>query len=420
MLFSVSMLQKVRLRRKRSLEGYQGVVTDTLIDEIRQLAEWVRGARVAHINATAFGGGVAEILQSLVPLMRDVGLNAEWQVIAGGDDFFTVTKAFHNGLQGMDVPLSESMKEIWQQYNKRSADDFEGQYDFVVVHDPQPAGLLHFRGHQDIKHWIWRSHIDTSHPNPRYWEFLVPFLAGYEAGIFSMSDYVGEGVAFPELAIIHPSIDPLSPKNRPMSRSRARRICRGLGVDTDRPVLTQVSRYDPWKDPLGVIDAYRIVKKSMPSVQLVLMASMANDDPEGWDYLRRSQQHAGDDPDVHLLSFQRSNDLEVNALQTYCDVVIQKSVREGFGLVVTEALWKGQAVVGGDVGGIPLQIINGQTGFLVQSVEECAERVLYLLNNRDEAKAMGASAREHVRHNFLVPRHLRDYLALFKRLCIRE
>jgi len=414
------MPEKVRIRRKRRLSDYQGIVTDTLMDEIVQLSEWLKGARVVHINATAFGGGVAEILQSLVPLTSSVGVEAEWRVMPGGDEFFTVTKAFHNGLQGMDLSLTEDMKQIWELYNRKCAEDFEGPYDFVVVHDPQPAGLLHFHGQGDVKHWIWRSHIDTSHPNAEYWEFLVPFLASYQAGIFSMKEYIGEGVAFPEVAIIHPSIDPLSAKNRPMSRRRARRICRGLGVDTDRPLICQVSRYDPWKDPLGVIDAYRIVKKSMPELQLVLMASMANDDPEGWGYLRRTQKHAGVDPDVHLLSFQRNNDPEVNALQTYSDVVVQKSVREGFGLVVTEALWKGQAVVAGNVGGIPLQVIDGETGFLVDSVEECADKALYLLQHRDEAEAMGARAKEHVRHNFLLPRHLRDYLALFKRLSLRE
>ena len=417
---SANMLQKVNIRRKRSLEKYRGIVTDGLIAEIYDLAAWLKGARIVHINATAFGGGVAEMLQSLVPLMCDVGLDAEWRVIAGDDEFFTVTKAFHNGLQGMDLALTDELKDTWQRYNRRNADEFEGTYDFVVVHDPQPAGLLHFHGDSGAKHWIWRSHIDTSRPNPAYWEFVVPFLARYNAGVFSMREYAGDGLAFPELAIIHPSIDPLSRKNRPMSRRRARRICRGLGVDTDRPVITQVSRYDPWKDPLGVIDAYRIVKESVPELQLVLMASMANDDPEGWEYLARTQQHAGDEPDIHLLCFQRNNDLEVNALQSYCDVVIQKSVREGFGLVVTEAMWKGQAVVGGAVGGIPLQVIDGETGFLVHSVEECAEKVLYLLNNRDEAKMMGGAAKEHVRCNFLTPRHLRDYLELFRKLSARE
>ncbi len=413
------MLEKVEVRKK-SLEAYRGIVTEGLLSDIRDLAGELKGARVVHINATAFGGGVAEMLQSLIPLMRDVGLQAEWQVIAGEEEFFNVTKAFHNGLQGMDLALTDDMKEIWQQYNMKNAESFEGEYDFVVVHDPQPAGLRHFHSDGRGRHWIWRSHIDTSHPNMAYWEFVVPFLRPYGAGIFSMSQYVGDGLAFPELAIIHPSIDPLSRKNRTMRRPRAKRIVLGLDVDTDRPVITQVSRYDPWKDPLGVIDAYRIVKRSVPEVQLVLMASMANDDPEGWDYMRRTQEHAGNDPDIHLLSFQRNNDLEVNALQTFSDVVIQKSVREGFGLVVTEAMWKGQAVVGGNVGGIPLQITDGETGFLVESVEECADRVLDLLRNRDQAKEMGAKAKEHVRRNFLTPRHLRDYLVLFNKLSTHQ
>jgi trehalose synthase len=409
------MLERVRVGHK-SLESYRPVVGDTIIDEVLSVAGELKGARVVHINATAFGGGVAEMLQALVPLMKDVGLLAEWQVIHGDGDFFHVTKSFHNGLQGMDVDLTPEMMSLWEEYNIRNAQAFEGDYDFVVVHDPQPAGLLRFHGHVGGRHWIWRSHIDTSHPNPSYWEFMVPFLVGYEAAIFSMHEYVGKGVAFPETAIIHPSIDPLSRKNRTMSRVRASRILRGLGVNTDRPVMTQVSRFDPWKDPLGVIDAYRLVKDSVPDAQLVLMASMANDDPEGWEYLRLTEEHAGDDPDIHLLPFEKDTPLEVNALQTLSDVVIQKSVREGFGLVVTEAMWKGQAVVGGAVGGIPLQITDGDNGFLVHNTEECAEKVIYLLRNRDRAREMGVRAKEHVRRNFLVPRHLRDYLRLFKRL----
>jgi trehalose synthase len=234
--------------------------------------------------------------------------------------------------------------------------------------------------------------------------------------VFSLGEYVGAGLEFPELAVIHPSIDPLTPKNRPMGLDQAERIIGELGVDLTRPLISQVSRYDPWKDPLGVIDAYRLVKQELPAVQLVLMASMASDDPEGWAYLEFTKRHAGDDPDIHLLHFERNNDLEVNAIQTRSDVVIQKSVREGFGLVVTEAMWKGQAVVGGAVGGIPLQIVDGETGFLVRSVEECADRVIYLLRQEEESANMGARAREHVRRNFLVPRHLRDYLQLFKRL----
>jgi trehalose synthase len=409
------MLSKVDVQRK-SLESYRAIVGDALIQEILDLAGELTGARVVHINATAFGGGVAEMLQSLVPLMTDVGLQAEWRVIAGEAEFFNVTKSFHNGLQGMDLRLTPEMKSVWERYNLSNAQAFEGDYDFVVVHDPQPAGLRHYHRDGAGGNWIWRSHIDTSHPNMEYWEFLVPFLRTYQAAVFSMSQYVGVGLDFPELAVIRPSIDPLTPKNRSMDLSQAKRIASGLGVDLDRPVICQVSRYDPWKDPLGVIDAYRVVKREFPGAQLVLLASMASDDPEGWDYLEFIKRHAADDVDIHLLYFERNNDLEVNAFQTLSDVVVQKSVREGFGLVVTEAMWKGQAVVGGAAGGIPLQITDGETGFLVRSVEECAERMIYLLRKREEAAEMGARAKEHVRANFLVPRHLRDYLQLFRRL----
>jgi trehalose synthase len=409
------MLERVEVQRK-SLESYRGMVGDALIDEALEVAAELKGARVVHVNATGFGGGVAEMLQSLVPLMCDVGLSAEWQVISGAAEFFNVTKAFHNGLQGMDLLLTPEMKLVWERYNIANADAFEGEYDFIVVHDPQPAGLRRYSRDGTGKHWIWRSHIDTSHPNMEYWEFMIPFLRPYQAAVFSMDRYVGAGIDTPELAIIHPSIDPLSPKNRPLAARRAEQVLGELSVDVNRPLITQVSRFDPWKDPLGVIDAYRVVKRDFPDVQLVLLASMASDDPEGWEYLRLTEEHAGHDPDIHLLHFERNNDLEVNAFQTRSDVVIQKSVREGFGLVVTEAMWKGQAVVGGAVGGIPLQITDGDTGFLVHNAEECAEKVIYLLRNRDRAREMGARAKEHVRRNFLVPRHLRDYLRLFQRL----
>lgn len=406
------MLQRVKVEPK-ALDEYRAIVGDEEITAIQALAEPLRGARLVDVNATAFGGGVAEMLSTLVPLMKDVGIEAEWQVLHGADEFFNVTKAFHNGLQGMGLPLTEEMKEIWRRYNQKNAEAFEGEYDFVVIHDPQPAGLRYYHGPGRSKHWIWRSHIDTSHPNPAYWRFITPFLQPYDAGIFSMEQYVGEGLHLPQLAIIRPSIDPLSPKNTPLPLAGAQKVVADLGIDLGRPLISQISRYDPWKDPMGVIDAYRLVKEEMVEVQLALMASMASDDPEGWEYLKRTKEHAGDDPDIHVTYFERSNDLEVNALQTLSHVVIQKSVREGFGLVVTEAMWKGQAVVGGNVGGIPQQIIDGENGFLVNDVEECADRVLYLLQNPRRAKEMGARARERVRQNFLVTRHLKDYLGLF-------
>ncbi|MGD1995949.1 MAG: glycosyltransferase [Anaerolineae bacterium] len=409
------MLQQVELQEK-TLADYDSIVDEEVIEEIRALAEPLQGARVVHINATAFGGGVAEMLQTLVPLMRDVGLDAEWQVIEGTEEFFNVTKACHNGLQGMDLPFTEGMKEIWQRYNEINAKKFEGDYDFVVIHDPQPAGLHRYRGDGRGQHWIWRSHIDTSHPNPAYWDFFAPYVAEYEAGIFTLEQYVGPDVAFEHLVIIRPAIDPLTPKNAPMTRDKAREIMAPFGVDASHPLIAQVSRFDPWKDPLGVIDAYRIVKQQFPKLRLALMASMADDDPEGWLYYERINEYTDNDPDIHVLCFQRSNDEEVNALQTLSDVVIQKSTREGFGLVVTEALWKARPVVGGNVGGIPLQIIDGETGFLVNSVEGCAEKTAYLLEHPEEAKRLGEAGREHVRHNFLTTRHLKDYLELFRQM----
>jgi len=410
------MLQQVSVERKR-LDDYAPVVGEEVIADLRNLAAPLRDARLLHINATAYGGGVAEMLQTLVPLMRDVGLDAEWQVIEGADEFFEVTKACHNGLQGMDLAFTEEMQETWRRYNERNARQLEGSYDLIVVHDPQPAGLLHYHGPEGGKHWAWRCHIDTSHPNPAYWGFFAPYINEYEAAIFTMDQYVGPGVESEHLAIITPTIDPLSPKNAPMEFERARGIIAGFGLDVERPIVTQVSRFDPWKDPLGVIDAYRIVKAQESDAQLALVGSMASDDPEGWYYLDKTIRHAGEDFDIHILhNYHGVGGLEVGAFQTASDVVIQKSTREGFGLVVTEALWKGQPVIGGNVGGIPLQVLDGKTGFLVDSVEACAERAIELLRHPEEAERMGQAAREHVRRNFLTTRHLSDYLHLLSKL----
>jgi trehalose synthase len=410
------MLQQVSVERKR-LDDYAPVVGEEVIADLRNLAAPLRDARLLHINATAYGGGVAEMLQTLVPLMRDVGLDAEWQVIEGADEFFEVTKACHNGLQGMDLAFTEEMQETWRRYNERNARQLEGSYDLIVVHDPQPAGLLHYHGPEGGKHWAWRCHIDTSHPNPAYWGFFAPYINEYEAAIFTMDQYVGPGVESEHLAIITPTIDPLSPKNAPMEFERARGIVAGFGLDVERPIVTQVSRFDPWKDPLGVIDAYRIVKAQEPDAQLALVGSMASDDPEGWYYMDKTIRHAGEDFDIHILhNYHGVGGLEVGAFQTASDVVIQKSTREGFGLVVTEALWKGQPVIGGNVGGIPLQVLDGKTGFLVDSVEACAERAIELLRHPEEAERMGQAAREHVRRNFLTTRHLSDYLHLLSEL----
>lgn len=409
------MLEKVELGKKK-LSSYRPIVGDKAIDEIAELAEPLQDARVVHVNATAFGGGVAEMLQTLVPLMLDAGLDAEWRVIEGEDEFFDVTKACHNGLQGMDIDFTDDMKGIWRRYNKMNAERLEGDYDFIVIHDPQPAGMRQYHEDGD-DHWIWRCHIDTSEPNGEYWDFFAPYINAYEAVIFTMERYVGPGIDVDERAIITPTIDPLVAKNAPMALNKARDIVTEFDIDTARPLVTQVSRFDPWKDPLGVIDAYRMVKEDIPELQLALVGSMASDDPEGWYYLDRTIRHAGEDFDIHILhNFHGVGAVEVGAFQEASDVIIQKSVREGFGLTVTEGLWKGKPVIGGNTGGITLQIVDGETGFLVDSAEECAEKLRYLLEHPDEADRMGSAGREHVRENFLSPRHLADYLELFNRV----
>jgi len=401
------------------LQDYASIAGEELLEEIRTLAAPFQDARILHINATAFGGGVAEILMSLVPLMQDIGLDASWQVIQGSDEFFNVTKASHNGLQGMQLPFTENMKDTWKEYNRLNAERFEGEYDFIIAHDPQPAGLKFYREGKGGKHWIWRCHIDTSNPNPEFWNFYAPYLNAYDNAIFTMQEYVGPGVSFKNLGIIPPTIDPLSEKNAPIPAEKARAVVARYGIDLNRPLLTQVSRFDPWKDPLGVIDAYRMVKEQVPDVQLALVGSMASDDPEGWYYLDKTTRHAGEDDDIHILhNFHGVGGYEVGCFQTVSDVVIQKSTREGFGLVVTEALWKGVPVVGGNVGGIPLQVLDGKTGFLVNSSEECGQRTLQLLQQPDLSARLGEAAREHVRTHFLTMHHLRSYLNLFHRIAL--
>jgi trehalose synthase len=403
----------------KQLADYAPVVGQEVIEELRKLAEPLRGARVLHINATAYGGGVAEILHTLVPLTSDLGLNAEWRAIAGSNEFFNVTKAMHNGLQGMALPFTDEMRYIWQRYNEQNAHSLEGEYDFVIVHDPQPAGLLYYHGRSAlrVKQWIWRCHIDTSTPNMAYWTFLLPYLEPYDAHIFTMQQYVGPRLQSRRLAIVAPTIDPLSPKNLPMRVDMAQAILSRYNVDTLRPLLVQVSRFDPWKDPLGVIDAYRMVKREIPRVQLALPGSMASDDPEGWFFYDKVLRHVGEDQDIIVLhNLHGVGDKEINAVQTLADVVIQKSTREGFGLTVTEALWKGKPVIGGNVGGIPLQVLDGETGYLVDSVESCATRCLELLLEPDQRQAMGQAGREHVRRNYLTTRLVRDDLNLFRAL----
>ncbi len=413
------LLQQVNAGQK-SLADYRSIIRKELYEEIQDLSERVKGARVLHVNATAFGGGVAEILYTLVPLMRDAGVAAEWGVMLGAEPFFNVTKGFHNALQGASYDLTTESRAIYEEYNRESAAALvrsSKEWDIVFVHDPQPALLKHFSGGLTPEtKWIWRCHIDTSTPNEKVLNYLSPYIQDYDAQIYTMQQYTPPDVELPGLVIIPPAIDPLSPKNMALSADDARFITNQFGVDPERPFLLQVSRFDPWKDPLGVIDAYRLVKEEVPEVQLVLVGSMAHDDPEGWDYWYKTVNYAAGDSDIYLFSnLTNVGAIEVNAFQSLADVVIQKSIREGFGLVVTEALWKARPLVAGRVGGIPMQVNQGG-GILVDNVPEAAAACTKLLKDPEFSRQMGRHGKEHVREHYLTPRLLRDDLKLFANL----
>lgn len=408
-------MQQVVLSEK-SLADYAPVVGEDVIAELEAMARPFQGARVVHVSATAYGGGVAEMLHTLVPLMRSAGLDADWRIISGSDPFFAVTKGMHNALQGMDLDLTQAAMATYLHANVDNAVYFEDRYDFVIVHDPQPAALRALCSGHDGK-WIWRCHIDLTAANSKYWGFLRPFIQVYDAAIFTMPAYVKQDLQIKKIAFIPPAIDPLSPKNAPMTHEEASTVVGLHGVDPTRPLLVQVSRFDPWKDPLGVIDVYRAVRQEVPDMQLVMVGSMANDDPEGMEYYQRTKDYAGDDTDIHLLSnLDGIGNIEVNAFQRLANVVLQKSLREGFGLTVAEALWKERPTIGGNVGGIPLQIQDGVTGYLVESVEQCTARVLDVLRHPEAAAEMGRHGREEVRHKFLSTANLGNYLKLFNEL----
>jgi trehalose synthase len=401
---------------RKSLVDYATIATRGLMEEIRRLAEPVSGKRVLHLSATAFGGGVAEINYTLVPLMADAGLDVEWRIIEGAEEFYDVTKRIHNGLQGQPGALTEEQKQAFLRYQRINAEQLEDDYDFIIVHDPQPVGVIDLVESSRAK-WIWRCHIDLSTPDEEVLGFLLPSIRRYDAAIFHLADYVPRTVGLPECFIWPPAIDPLAPKNMALSPEDAAYIVDQFGIDVERPLLVQVSRFDPWKDPLGVIDAYRTVKERFPEVQLALVGSMAHDDPEGWDYYNRTVAHAAGDPDIFILSnLNNVGSVEVNAFQVHSRAVIQKSVREGFGLTVSEALWKARPTVAGRVGGIVVQIEDGVTGWLVDSSAKCAQACIEILRDPAEARERSLRGKEHVRRNFLTPRLLRDWLALFNRL----
>ena len=410
------MLQLVNVGHK-SLADYGSIAARGLVAEIHRLAEPLKGKRVVHLSATAFGGGVAEINYTLVPLMADVGLEVEWRIIKGAEEFFNVTKTLHNGLQGDPRSLTSDEIEIFRRYNVMNAEELPAdEYDFVIVHDPQPVAMIdHFAARR--AKWIWRGHIDFSTPNQEIFDVLLPSIRRYDAAIFHLREYVPHTEGLPETFIWPPAIDPLTPKNMALSVEDAEYIVDQFGVDVSRPLLTQVSRFDPWKDPLGVIDAYRAVKERYPGVQLALVGSMAHDDPEGWEYYNRTVEHADGDPDIYILSNMNNvGAVEVNAFQVHSQALIQKSIKEGFGLTVTEALWKGRPIVASRVGGIVAQIEDGETGWLVGTVDDCARACVEILRDPAEARNRALKGKELVRRRFLTPRLLRDWFVLFNLL----
>ena len=414
------MLERVPLLEK-CLAEYGTVAGEDAIERIRAAAAPLHGARILHVNATAYGGGVAELLATHVPLLRDLGIEAEWQVMHGSEEFFAVTKAVHNALQGAPMEWTNEMQHTYLEKVLDNALLLEGEFDYVVIHDPQPAAIRALSGASSVNapatKWIWRCHIDLTNANPDVWEFFRPYVEQHDASVWTMPEFVPASLAMDRIIQAPPCIDPLSVKNLDLPVPFVAEICKQYGINPDQPIMCQVSRYDPWKDPIGVIEAYRIVREQIPEVQLILAGSMATDDPEGFQVWEEVDASRHGDRNIHLLSnIQQVGNVQINAFQRAADVVIQKSLREGFGLTVSEGLWKGRPVIGGNVGGIVPQIQPGETGFLVSSVEESAARTLELLRDPARADAMGVAGREHVRRNYLSTRELEDWLGLYNQL----
>jgi trehalose synthase len=401
-------------------DGYESLVEADARQEILSAAQSLKGLRVVHANATPRGGGVAEILRSLVPMMRGLGIDASWWALEADEGFFTVTKRLHNGLQGKVTSLCREDIECYWLHNERAASAIEaafGSADILVAHDPQVMAVPAFL--RDGTRSVWHCHVDLTAPAKDVQTRLLPLTQYYARCLVSMPEYAAVGLPLERTVAFPPAIDPFAAKNRhlPLNKARARLAC--LGIDCGRPLVTQVSRFDSWKDPLGVVDAYRLAKRRVPKLQLALVGALtAMDDPEGAEVWRSLCSYAGDEPDIHIYPEPEvgGDETTINAFQTASNVVVQKSVREGFGLTVTEAMWKGTPVVGGDCGGIRLQIEDGINGYLVSNAVECAERIVDLLDDPQRARAMGAAARESVRRRFLMPRLLLDYLRLFREI----
>lgn len=391
------------------LKDYESVVGPQVIEELRLLSEKTKGLKVQNVNSTAVGGGVAEILNRMVPLLRELEVDARWDVIKGGEKFFKVTKKFHNALHGKAEEIGPEDFSIFNETSEMNNRSMELTGDILLIHDPQPIALILQKDRLGAK-WVWRCHIDVSQPDERVWSFLRPFIDRYDGSVFSAPSFSQELPI--RQFLISPSIDPLSDKNKELSPETVRGILEKFQIDPEKPLVTQVSRFDYLKDSLGVIEAFEMVQRNI-DCQLVLAGGEASDDPESVEVLARVRERAAGNPDIHVLAIPSGSDLEINALQRGSTVIIQKSIREGFGLTVAEALWKAKPVVASAVGGITLQISHKYSGLLCRSIEGAAHAVKQVLQNPDFGKKLGENGREQVRQNFLLTRHLRDYLLLF-------
>lgn len=394
------------------LEAYKAYVPQQELDRLTQAALKLRGKLIRHINSTAYGGGVAEILNRMLPLMRAMGLDAHWDIFKGEPAFYGVTKRMHNALHGVAETFSEADWKLYWEIQEKNLIQLGLTADFLLIHDPQPAGLVRWRDKIGGR-WAWRCHVDVSSPAPEVWTFLTPLIQKYDASIFSAPSFARDFGN--RVAIIAPSIDPLSDKNRDIEAPQIEAILSHLKIPTDKPLVTQVSRFDRLKDPVGVIEAYQQAKKEV-DCRLLLVGGSADDDPEGAAVLAEVRERAGHDPDILILELSPTSHIEVNAIQRASTVIMQKSLKEGFGLTVAEAMWKSKPVIAGAVGGIPLQIRHEQNGVLVHSVDEAARWIVTLLRAPELARRLGENAREQVRERFLITRHLRDYLELFSQM----
>lgn len=392
------------------LDDYETIIGKPQLDELRYLAKALEGKSVKMVNSTAVGGGVAEMLNRLVPLMAELQVVTHWDVITGGNDFFEITKGFHNALHGGKYDLTRQIQEVFLATNEQNRQRLRFDEDVIVIHDPQPAPLIASKKEHAAK-WVWRCHIDLSNPNADVWGFLRPMIDQYDAAIFSSPAFARQ-LSIPQY-LFYPCIDPLSEKNKDLEESYIQKVCDDFGIDRSRPIVTQISRFDRLKDPVGVVQAYKMARNYV-DCQLVLAGGGASDDPEGAVVLQEVMQAAGDDPDIIILNLPPWSALEINALQRASTLIVQKSLKEGFGLTVTEGLWKAKPTIAGAVGGIPTQVIHKLTGVLVHSVEGCAYQIRYLLTHPEIAQQLGENGREHVKENLLMTTNVRRWLLLFR------